>query len=94
MGWDKRKAKRVQFQRGQGIDVRIAATDGLWQRDCKLVDISETGVLLNCTGSVQGLDLKTFLLEFAPKGMASRLCASVRIEADRIAARFVKETAG
>ncbi|PZA10870.1 PilZ domain-containing protein [Rhodopseudomonas palustris] len=91
MSWDKRKAKRVQFKPSTSIDIRIVGTDGLWRRDGKLLDISESGVLLSHTESVQGLDLRTFLLEFKPQGMASRLCAVVRIEAGRIAARFVKE---
>lgn len=93
MSWDKRKAKRVQFNRGNSIDVRIVGIDGLWRQDCKLLDISESGVLLGLTGSVPGLDLRTFLLEFKPQGMASRHCAVVRIEAGHIAARFVKDTA-
>jgi hypothetical protein len=93
MSWDKRKAKRVQFQQADGIDVCIVSVDGVWRREGRLLDISESGVLLSCTGSLQGLDLRTFLLEFRPKRMASRLCAVVRIEAGRIAARFIKETA-
>jgi PilZ domain len=93
MSWDKRKAKRVQFQRGTSIDVRIVSVDGLWRREGKLLDISESGVLLSYADSIQEIDLRTFLLEFKPRGMASRLCAVVRIEAGRIAARFIKETA-
>ncbi|MFC0240609.1 PilZ domain-containing protein [Rhodopseudomonas telluris] len=93
MSWDKRKAKRVQFHPRSSIDVRIVGVDGLWRRDCKLLDISESGVLLSYTGSVQDLDLRTFILRFQPEGMASRRCSVVRIEAGRIAARFVKQAA-
>ncbi|MCD0422747.1 MAG: PilZ domain-containing protein [Rhodopseudomonas sp.] len=93
MSWDKRKAKRVQFQRATSIEVCIVGVDGLWRREGKLLDISESGVLLSCTAPIQGLDLRTFLLEFKPRGMASRLCSAVRVEAGRIAARFVKEKA-
>ena len=56
MNKDKRGAPRINFERG--VTVRILAIDGTWQRECEMLDVSETGSLLRIVGS---LALKGFL---------------------------------
>jgi hypothetical protein len=88
MAWNKRVARRVEFQ--DGIAVRIVGADGSWTRDCTMLDISETGVLLSRESSMDGLDIRVFFLVFAGRGLAHRRCELARSDANTIGARFVQ----
>lgn len=89
MDKDKRGASRVNFERG--VAVRILAIDGTWQRECEMLDVSETGVLLRVLGSLAGLDLKEFFLVLSSRGTAHRRCALAWVEGERLGAGFVKD---
>lgn len=89
---DKRGAQRVNFERG--VTVRILAIDGTWQRECEMLDVSETGALLRVIGSLAGLDLKEFFLVLSSRGTAHRRCTLAWVEGDRIGAGFVKDKPG
>ena len=69
MDKDKRGAARVNFERG--VTVRILAIDGTWQRECEMLDVSETGALLRVLGSLAGLDLKEFNADPRPEWLPS-----------------------
>lgn len=89
MDKDKRGAPRVNFERG--VTVRILAIDGTWQRECDMLDVSESGVLLRVIGSLAGLDLKEFFLVLSSRGTAHRRCSLAWVEGERIGASFVKD---
>ena len=89
MNKDKRGAPRINFERG--VTVRILAIDGTWQRECEMLDVSETGSLLRIVGSLAGLDLKEFFLVLSARGTAHRRCTLAWVEGDRIGASFVKD---
>lgn len=88
---DKRGASRVNFERG--VQVRILAIDGAWQRECTMLDVSQSGVLLRIPDSVAGLELKEFFLVLSSVGTAHRRCARVWIDGDRLGASFIKDGA-
>ena len=89
MDKEKRAAPRVNFERG--VTVRILAIDGTWQRECEMLDVSETGALLRVLGSLAGLDLKEFFLVLSSRGTAHRRCTLAWVEGDRIGAGCVKD---
>lgn len=88
---DKRDAVRVNFERG--VAVRILAIDGAWHRECEMLDVSQSGVLLRINGSLAGLELKEFFLVLSTVGTAHRRCAMAWLEGDRLGASFLKDTA-
>lgn len=88
MGRELRKNTRVQFERG--VHAYIMGIDGTWRRDCEMLDISESGVLLRIVGSLAGLDLKEFFLLLSSTGLAYRRCELVRLSGDQVGARFHK----
>jgi hypothetical protein len=91
MVWGQRKNERVQFERG--FNVQIMGIDGSWRRDCLLVDISSSGARLIVSGSIEGLALKEFFLLLAPSGLVHRRCELVRVAADELGVRFLKNDA-
>ena len=86
---DKRGANRVNFERG--VAVRIMAIDGAWHRDCEMLDVSATGVLLRVSGSLAGLELKEFFLVLSTVGTAHRRCELAWVEGDRLGASFLRD---
>lgn len=88
MGKEHRQRPRVDF--GKGVGVHIMGIDGTWRRHCAMLDISESGVLLQVEGSMAGLDLKEFFLLLSSTGLAYRRCELIRVNGDQIGARFLK----
>lgn len=88
MGSERRIAQRVDFE--TGIGVYMMAIDGTWRRECKMKDVSATGVLLVVKDSIMGLDIKEFFLLLSSTGLAYRRCQMVRLSGNQIAARFLK----
>lgn len=64
--------------------------DGTWRRDCKMLDVSETGALLRIEGRVAGLDLKEFFLLLSSTGLAYRRCELIRLNGDQVGVHFLK----
>jgi hypothetical protein len=77
----------VEFARG--ISVRILAIDGTWHRDCEMLDVSDTGVLLRFTDERAALELKEFFLVLSSMGSAHRRCEKVWAEDGRFGAAFI-----
>lgn len=86
---DKRGASRVNFERG--VAVKILGIDGAWQRECEMLDVSQSGVLLRVQGDLAKLELKEFFLVLSTVGTAHRRCALVWVDGDRIGASFIKD---
>jgi PilZ domain len=63
--------------------------DGTWRRDCKMIDVSQTGARLIIEGSLEGLDLKEFFLLLSSTGLAYRRCELVRVAGDQIGVTFL-----
>ena len=91
MAYGDRKSDRVQFERG--IPVFMMAIDGTWRRDCKLIDVSQTGARLLIEGSLEGLDLKEFFLLLSSTGLAFRRCQVVRLDGDQLGVEFLARDA-
>jgi hypothetical protein len=87
MAYGDRKSGRVDFERG--IPVYMMGIDGTWRRDCKMIDVSQTGARLLIEGSLEGLDLKEFFLLLSSTGLAYRRCELVRIAGDQIGVTFL-----
>ncbi len=87
MAYGDRKSDRVQFERG--VPVFMMAIDGTWRRDCKLIDVSQTGARLLVEGSLEGLDLKEFFLLLSSTGLAFRRCQLVRLDGDQLGVEFL-----
>lgn len=92
MNEDKQRAPRVNFERG--VTVRILAIDGTWQRECEMLDVSDTDALLRVLGSLAGLDLKEFFLVLSSRGTAHRRCALASVEGEHLRVSFVKDKNG
>jgi PilZ domain len=88
MAYGDRKSERVEFERG--VHVYIMGIDGTWRRDCKMIDVSQTGARLCIEGSLEGLDLKEFFLLLSSTGLAYRRCRMVRLAGDQIGVEFLK----
>jgi hypothetical protein len=84
-----RKAKRVEFSHG-GIDTRIFAIDGTWQRSCIMIDVSQTGARLKVPDSIEGLSLKEFFLVLSSVGATFRRCELSWVDGDNIGIQFLK----
>jgi PilZ domain len=87
MAYGDRKSERVNFDRG--IPVYMMGIDGTWRRECKMVDVSQTGARLRVEGSLEGLDLKEFFLLLSSTGLAYRRCQLVRLAGDEIGVEFL-----
>jgi hypothetical protein len=84
---ERRIANRVNFARG--ISVRIMAIDGAWQRDCEMLDVSHTGVLLRFMEDETAPQSKEFLLVLSTVGSAHRRCETVWAKDDKLGAAFI-----
>jgi hypothetical protein len=91
MAYGDRKSGRVDFE--LGIPVYIMGIDGTWRRDCTMIDVSQTGARLLIEGSLEGLDLKEFLLLLSATGPAYRRCQLVRVAGDQIGVLFLARDA-
>ena len=89
MAYGDRKSGRVDFERG--IPVYMMGIDGTWRRDCKMIDVSQTGARLIIEGSLEGLDLKEFFLLLSSTGLAYRRCELVRVAGDQIGVTFLSQ---
>ena len=82
-------ASLVEFSRG-GIDTRIFAIDGTWQRSCTMIDVSQTGARLKVPDSIEGLSLKEFFLVLSSVGTTFRRGELSWVDGDNIGIQFLK----
>ncbi|WP_246658124.1 PilZ domain-containing protein [Afipia massiliensis] len=67
--------------------------DGTWRRECAMMDVSGSGVLLTVNGSVAGLDLKEFFLLLSSTGFVYRRCELVRLNGEQTGHAFANRSA-
>jgi hypothetical protein len=84
----RRTGERVAFDKG--YDAHMMAIDGTWRRDCRLLDVSETGGKLIVEASIVGLNLKEFFLLLSSTGLAYRRCELAWVNGDQIGVNFLK----
>jgi hypothetical protein len=84
----RRTGERVAFDKG--YDAHMMAIDGTWRRDCRLLDVSETGGKLTVEASIVGLNLKEFFLLLSSTGLAYRRCELAWVNGDQIGVNFLK----
>jgi hypothetical protein len=87
MGYGLRRNERVRFDRG--VQVYMMGIDGTWRRDCRMMDVSQTGARLSVLNSIEGLDLNEFFLLLSSTGLAYRRCKLVRVTGDEIGVEFL-----
>ena len=86
---DRRRAKRFNFY--NGIECRIVATDGTWQRSCVMEDASDSGAKLMLNGSIDGQHLKQFILVLLTSGLAYRRCELAWVNGNEIGVNFLED---
>jgi hypothetical protein len=87
MAFGMRRNERVRFDRG--VEVYMMGIDGTWRRDCRMIDVSQTGALLSVANSIEGLDLSEFFLLLSSTGLAYRRCKLIRVMGDEIGVEFL-----
>ena len=85
---EQRKSRRVIFERG--FAAHMMAIDGTWRKTCKLEDVSDTGAKLTIEGSVEGLQLREFLLLLSSTGLAYRRCELAWVNGDKVGVYFLR----
>jgi hypothetical protein len=86
---EKRNAGRVTFERG--FPVWLMAIDGTWRRNCRMMDVSETGARLIVESSIEGINLKEFFLLLSSTGLAFRRCELAWVNGEEIGATFLRQ---
>jgi hypothetical protein len=84
----RRTGERIAFDKG--YEAHIMAIDGTWRRQCRLLDVSETGGKLAVEASIVGLSLKEFFLLLSSTGLAYRRCELAWVNGDQIGVNFIK----
>jgi hypothetical protein len=87
MGTNRRRAVRRTIV----YRAKILARDGSWDRDCHVLDVSQTGAKL---GIAQAAELpRDFILALSMQGSATRMCRVVWATESEIGVRFEKQPA-
>lgn len=84
----RRLGERVVFE--EGYQAHLMAIDGTWRRECRLLDVSETGGKLVVDGSMVGFNLKEFFLVLSSTGLAYRRCELAWVNGDQMGVNFLK----
>ena len=81
--------RRRSLRRTIVYRAKILACDGSWDRDCHVLDVSQTGAKL---GVAQAVKLpQEFILALSMQGSATRVCRVVWATASEIGVRFQKQ---
>jgi hypothetical protein len=91
MSGERRDGKRVRFE--HGFSAHMMAIDGTWRRECKVVDVSESGAQLSVP-SLAGLQLAEFFLLFTSIGVAYRRCRLVWVNGESLGVAFISHGRG
>jgi len=83
--------RRRAVRRAIGYSAKIVASDGSWDRDCRVLDVSQTGAKLSVE---QATELpKDFILALSQHGTASRRCRVVWAGESEIGVTFERQAA-
>ncbi len=78
--------RRRAARRAIGYNAKIVASDGSWDRDCRVLDVSQTGAKL---AVAQASELpQDFILALSQGGTASRRCRVVWAGEAEIGVKF------
>jgi len=81
--------RRKSVRRAIGYRAKIIASDGSWERDCRVLDVSQTGAKL----AVEPAELpRNFTLALSMLGNATRRCRVVWTANREVGVRFEKHT--
>lgn len=83
--------RRKSIRRTIGYCAKILASDGAWERDCRVIDVSQTGAKLAIEGSAKLP--QNFVLALSAQGLATRRCRVVWATDQQIGVRFQREAA-
>jgi hypothetical protein len=87
----RKSAPRVKFQ--SPLDARAMAIDGTYCRECRLIDVSETGARIEMTSPVAGLT-EFFLLLTTFGNPVFRRCSRSWVDGVLMGVTFQKDTIG
>lgn len=88
---NRRQSDRIHFE--LGYMARMIAIDATWQRQCSILDISQTGARLMVDGSLDGLSIDEFFLVLSRTGNSHRRCKLAWVKGDEIGAKFLQQMA-
>lgn len=78
--------RRKAVRRAIGYGAKIVAIDGSWERDCRVVDVSDSGAKLTIQ---EQSDLpKDFILALSTDGRATRQCHVMWVKDSEIGVVF------
>ena len=83
--------RRKSVRRAIGYGAKIVAPDGSWNRDCRVLDVSDTGAKL-VIDPLKDLP-QEFVLALASQGSATRRCRVVWAAGSEIGVRFERRKA-
>jgi len=83
--------RRKSVRRAIGYKARIIANDGSWGRDCRVLDVSQTGAKLAIEQPAELPD--DFVLALSARGSAMRHCRVVWTTEREVGVRFEKPAA-
>lgn len=83
--------RRRSVRRAIGYSAKIVASDGSWQRDCRVLDVSQTGAKLAIDRAAELP--QDFILALSAQGNATRFCQVVWVEDSQIGVRFERPAA-
>ena len=81
--------RRKAVRRAIGYSARIIASDGSWDRACRVLDVSQTGAKLAVEQATQLP--KDFILALSQQGTASRRCRVVWAGGSEIGVAFERQ---
>ena len=70
--------------------MKIIAIDGSWYRTCSMLDVSDSGAMLQFKESLSGLKLDEFFLMLSSTGVAFRRCRLAWVNGDQVGVNFIK----
>lgn len=83
--------RRKSIRRPIGYRAKILASDGAWERDCRVIDVSQTGAKLSIEQA--GELPRNFILALSARGHATRHCRVVWETDGQIGVRFDRQAA-
>ncbi len=83
--------RRKSVRRAIGYNAKIVASDGSWERECRVLDVSQTGAKLAIERAAELP--QDFVLALSAQGNATRRCQVVWAEDAQIGVKFERPAA-
>lgn len=85
---DEQEARSVTFEKP--LAANMMGIDGTWRRSCRVLEISESGAILQVEQSIEGLALNEFFLLLSSTGLAYRRCQLAKVNGDEVEVNFLR----